>query len=138
MSEARAIPAKPSIPAWVWLCLSVALLCTAAAWATHKLIVERRVERRFGCEFDTPYVGRAGCSLEVRSIAGVDAEGAFARAGVRPGEFVTPYSVPRPADLLERLDDLAPGESLAVPLRMPQQDGCWQDWPERTVTIVAP
>jgi hypothetical protein len=116
----------------------LALCCAAIGCFAHWAATEMRVEKRFGCVFDTPYVGRDDCALEVRAIASVVPDGAFARAGARPGEFVTPSGAPRPADLCELLDELEPGQSIAVPFRMPRKDGCWQDWPERIVTIVAP
>lgn len=122
--------------AMVLLVQTLVLGCTA--WMVHEFRIQIAVQKRFGVAFDSPYVHDDEGMFEVLAISSVVPDGAFASAGVRPGEIVTPFTSPPGSSLYDLLAELESGESIAIAFLTRQPQGSWRDWPQRVVTVVAP
>ena len=112
-------------------------LSVLARWEYQVVTKLPGVEERYGFEADYTYVQDPGSIAEVIQFSAVRADGPFARAGVREGDFLTPGTA-KLTPLCLRLHDLEPGGSAELRVRTPEDEGDWTAWPERTVTVVAP
>ena len=102
----------------------------------YQVIHGAEVENRFGFDHGSPYMGEPECRAEVLEISTVTPGGAFATAGVCPGDIVTSdYSI---SEFFMLLGELETTEGVELRIRTPLDSGCWFDWPERTVHVVAP
>ncbi|TAJ07487.1 MAG: hypothetical protein EPO68_16395 [Planctomycetota bacterium] len=104
----------------------------------YQLVHAAELERRFGFEYGSPYLGEGDCIAELLELSVITPGGAFAAAGIKRGEIVSPTARLSISKFFMLLGGLERGETAALLLRTPQATGCWRDWPERIVTIVAP